>query len=313
MALYDLVTLKRSLQQKFDITPTLRALSDLQTQIANIEKEVDNLSDHHRLYIQNLVKTCDQFAELFAGPSQDLTDKIAEIDAEIAQTTHNLFAGNYDLENIDPKPVWLREHRRLNISSDVEMQVKQRLLLHTNWRYPSLEIGCQDGDWTQYLVAADPLYVMDRSTEFLDATSSRFTPEYQRRLRKYPLVNHDLSALPENQFAFVFSWNYFNYVSLDTMKQYLQQIMQLLRPGGVFMFTFNDGDTPAGAGMAEHFARTYMPSSMLTPMCESLGYITNPVTDLGPGITWLEIHKPGDLQTIKAHQALGEIRSRISG
>ena len=313
MALYDLVTLKRALQQKFHIDPVLGALHDLQVKLAHIEHEVENLSDHHRIYIQNLVSTYGQFADLIAGPHQELTDKIAEIDLEIAETTHKLFAGNYDLENIDPKPVWLREHRRLNISSDVEMQVKQRLLLHTNWRYPSLEIGCQDGDWTQYLVAADPLYVMDRSTEFLDATNGRFTPEYQRRLRKYPLVNHDLSALPKNQFAFVFSWNYFNYVSLDTMKQYLQQIMQVLRPGGVFMFTFNDGDTPAGAGMAEKFARTYVPGSMLVPMCESLGFMVNPVTDCGPGITWLEIQKPGELRTIKTHQVLGEIKSRISG
>jgi SAM-dependent methyltransferase len=313
MALYDLVTLKRALQQKFHIDPVLGALHDLQIHLANIEHEVENLTDHHRVYIQNLVGTYGQFADLITGPYQELTEKIAEIDAEIATLTQKLFAGNYELENIILKPVWLRENRHLNIGSDIELKVKQRLLLHTNWRYPSLEIGCQDGDWTQYLVAADPLYVMDRSAEFLDTTNERFTPEYQRRLRKYLLENHDLSALPANQFAFVFSWNYFNYVSLDTMKQYLQQIMLLLRPGGTFMFTFNDGDTPAGAGMAENFARSYMPGSMLLPMCESLGFVVNPVTDCGPGITWLEIQKPGELRTIKAHQALGEIKSRISG
>jgi len=313
MALYDLVSLKQSLQRQFDITPVLKALGDLQSQIANIEHQVDNLSDHHRLYIQNLARTYADFAELVAGPHQDLTDKIAEVDVEISELTQKLFAGNYDLENFQPRTEWARENRVLNIGPDVELAVKQRLLLHTSWRYPSLEIGCGDGIWTQYLVAADPLYIMDRNTEFLEVTNDRFTPEYQRRLRKYLLENHNLSALPENQFAFVFSWNYFNYVSLDTMKQYLQQIMTLLRPGGVFMFTFNDGDTPAGAGMAEKFSRTYMPSSMLIPMCESLGFITNPVTDLGSAITWVEIQKPGELRTTKAHQALGEIRSRISG
>jgi cyclopropane fatty-acyl-phospholipid synthase-like methyltransferase len=107
--------------------------------------------------------------------------------------------------------------------------------------------------------------------------------------------------------AFVFSWGYFNYVSLDTMKQYLRQVFDLLRPGGVFMFSYNDGDTPAGAGMAENFAQTYMPKSMLVTLCESLGYNVSSTHIHSTNIHWIEITKPGVLETNKAHQVLGKI------
>jgi predicted methyltransferase len=91
------------------------------------------------------------------------------------------------------------------------------------------------------------------------------------------------------------------------MKQYLKQIYAAMRPGGIFMFSYNDGDTPAGAGMAENFAQTYMPKSMLKPLCESVGFDIDGEFDFETNISWLEVKKPGQLQTVKAHQVLGEI------
>jgi hypothetical protein len=74
------------------------------------------------------------------------------------------------------------------------------------------------------------------------------------------------------------------------------------------MFSYNDGDRPAGAGMAENFFMSYMPKSMLIPLCESLGYIVTNDISRGMNISWLEIQKPGTLETNKAHQVLGEIK-----
>jgi SAM-dependent methyltransferase len=151
---------------------------------------------------------------------------------------------------------------------------------------------------------------MDQFPEFLESANSQFPGPYQNRLRKYPLKDHDLSALPQNQFGFVFSWGHFNYVSLDTITQVLKQLTGILRPGGVFMFSYNDGDTPAGAGMAENFAQTYIPKSLLVPTCLSLGYEVTKETFFDPNISWLEIKRPGELSTIKAHQAMGKITAR---
>ena len=123
----------------------------------------------------------------------------------------------------------------------------------------------------------------------------------------YPLKDHDLSVLPQGQMAFVFSWGYFNYVSFDTMRQYLTQIWSLLRPGGRVFFSYNDGDTTFGAGMAENFAQTYMPKSLLVAFCDSLGYQIADASNYGNNVHWIELQKPGTLSTVKAHQVLGKI------
>jgi len=307
MALHNLVTFKHRLTQALDTDNSIKELIILRNKIANIKFQVPSMSDENSDYIKSLIDHYNQLIEQAQAPLDQLEEHLNKVNNEINDITLKLFAGNYELEERVGGIDHVRNNRRIYVREDVEDVVKQRILLHTSWRYPALEIGCRDGEWTQFLVAADPLYIMDQFPEFIKSTADKFTPEYQRRLRQYPLNKHDLSALPQGQLAFVFSWGYFNYVSMDTMKQYLRQVYSALRPGGIFMFSYNDGDTPAGAGMAENFAQSYMPKSMLIPLCESLGYDISQEFDFEPNISWIEIKKPGTLQTVKAHQVLGEI------
>ena len=309
MALYDLVSLKKALRE-IDISIAVNALTELQEQIHNIKNKASNISDQRHVRINTFADQYQTLIDQVHNSVQDRSILINEVDQEITQLAHQLFSNSYELEERTGGFDHVRNFRKIQLREDVEQAVKQRILLHTNWRYPALEIGCRDGEWTQFLVAADPLYIMDQWSEFLDSTNSRFPDAYKNRLRKYPLKNYDLSALPKNQFAFVFSWGHFNYVSLDSITQVLKQLRDILRPGGVFLFSYNDGDSPAGAGMAESFAQTYMPKSLLIPICESLGYEIAGEFDYAPNISWLEIKKPGTLHTIKAHQAMGKILPR---
>jgi len=307
MNLYNLVALRQSLLEAMAVDSAIEELQQLKRNFENIESQVSDISDEHKQYIQtNIIKLIHSIENL-VQQADELGPRIEKINNQINEITHRLFANNYGIEQQPGTIESIRTNRRIAILPDTEQDIKQRIMLHTSWRYPALEIGCRDGEWTQYMVAADPLYLADPNQDFLDSTNSQFTPEYQTRLRKYRISNHDLSALPLQQMSFVFSWGYFNYVSLDTMKSYLRQIFELLRPGGVFMFSYNDGDTTHGAGLAESFAQTYMPKSLLIPLCESLGYCIH--SDFNQyNITWLEIQRPGTLHTVKAHQVLGEIK-----
>lgn len=310
--LHDLVKLKQALTQRVNIDPTVDNLTKLRNDISNIRNQLTVIDPVHLNYIDNLVAYYDSLIQLTQKSKSDVIQYVSVINNQITEITHNIFANNYELEERYPKVDGVRNNRRITSNPEVMELVKQKILLYTNWRYPAMEIGCRDGEWTQYMVAADPLYILDRHQEFLDSTNNRFSDAYKNRLRKYHfLIDHDFSMLPANQFAFVFSWGYFNYISFDTMHQCLKQIYNLLRPGGIFMFSYNDGDTPVGAGMAENFARTYLPKSLLIPLCLSLGFTIVNEYDIDPGtISWLEIKKPGELKTIKAHQVLGEINRR---
>ena len=291
-----------------DATSTIEALTILRDNIDNIKKKVPVIESDHEAYINRLVNHYNQLIIMAKQPTIELKDRIKIINDQLDIITHQLFANNYELEERPGNVEYIRASKVINVTVDTEQLIKQRIFLHTNWRYPALEIGCRDGDWTQFMVAGDPLYIIDRHQEFLDSTVNQFTPEYQRRIRPYQLVNHNLSKLPQEQFGFVFSWGYFNFVSMDTMKQYLRQIFNLLRPGGIFMFSYNDGDTPAGAGMAEGFSQTYMPKSLLSVLAESLGFEIHQSFHPETNISWIELKRPGTLQTIKAHQVMGEIK-----
>jgi SAM-dependent methyltransferase len=307
MNLYNLVALRQLLFEAMAVDPVIEELTVLRGNFENILLQVNDINEEHKQYIQNNINTISHAIETTMLQANKLPPRIEQINQEINEITHKLFANNYELEQHPGSIESIRINRRIAVPPDTEQDVKQRIMLHTSWRYPAMEIGCRDGEWSQYMVAADPLYLVDPYQDFLDTANCRFTPEYQARLRKYRIRNHDLSALPQNQMSFVFSWGYFNYVSMDTVKLYLRQIFDLLRPGGVFMFSYNNGDTTHGAGMAESFSQTYMPKSLLIPLCESLGYTIHSAFDQH-NLSWLEIQQPGHLHTVKAHQVMGEIK-----
>jgi SAM-dependent methyltransferase len=192
-----------------------------------------------------------------------------------------------------------------------ELALKQRINLYSNWQYPALEIGCRDGEWTKYLVASDPLYIADSFDEFLVSAVQQFPDLYQGRVRKYKIVeNCKIVNLPSNQLGLIFSYNYFNYLSLDSIKQYLHQAMNWLRPGGKIIFTYNNADLPAAAAYAENFFMTYVPKTILQPMAESLGFETTFSYDANPAFSIIEFKKPGQLKSIKLSQTSGEIKTK---
>jgi SAM-dependent methyltransferase len=309
MSLYELVSLKQLLIKSIEPQPAIDQLLILRDNIHNI-KNLVSVSLDNEIFIDTTVDYYNNLINLAQQPLAELTKKIDAINTQINEITHRLFYNNYELEELYSSVENDRIARKIHIGKEVEDIIRQRIWINTNWKYPALEIGCRDGEWTREMVAADPLYVVDHHHEFLNAAVKQFTPEYQRRIRPYHLNNHDLSILPQDQFGFIFSWGYFNYVSIDTIKKYLQQIMKLLRPGGLFLFSYNDGDTPTGAAMAESFSQTYLPKSALILLCQSMGFEIENVIDPANGISLLEIKRPGTLHTIKAHQVLGEMKRR---
>jgi SAM-dependent methyltransferase len=306
MALYDLVALKRSLISAINAESAANEIRNLVNSIEDVKLQVNNISNQHLDYINGLIAHYNSVLDQVQQPVDDFQSRLEIINQEITTLTYKLFANNYELEERYGTPAQIRTNRFIPVNNTVKDVILQRIMLHTDWKYPALEIGCRDGEWTEHLVAADPLYVIDRQQEFLDSTAGKFNPKYQERLRRYLFKDTDLSFLPQAQFAFIFSWGYFNFVSIDIMTQMLKEIMKLLRPGGVFLFSFNDGDTIMGAGLAESFSRSYMPKSILIPLCQSLGFTILKEFEFDH-ISWIEIQRPGELSTVKAHQVLGKI------
>jgi SAM-dependent methyltransferase len=196
------------------------------------------------------------------------------------------------------------------VASDIKKLVGARIDMHSSWQYPGLEIGPGDGEWTPMLVASDPLYVIDNHQEFLDVTANQFPDDYQRRLRKYVIDfrTNDITELPKNQIGFAFAWNVFNFFPEYELRHYLTQVFAALRPGGTLLFSYNNCDNPIQAGFAEEGWMSWMPRTLLTSVLTDLGYTDFTFFEPALNVSFVEVKKPGEKTTVKAHQVLGEIK-----
>ena len=305
MKLSELVELRERLKQAYYLAPIHESIDNLrlnlglvnQTAGGNYSKDIDEVIQKYR-----------DLRASVAEPAEKVQNIIDAINQAINTKASPFFLDNYEMELHYEVPENIRRIRVMYIPDNVRTEIESRIALRTSWRYPTLEIGCRDGEWTKMLVAGDPLYLTDVHQEFLDSAINDYAPEYQRRTRPYLIKNDDYSMLPQKQFGFVFSWNHFNYKSIDSIKKSLKQVYNLLRPGGVFMFSYNNGDLPAGAAYAESYFMSYVPKSMLIPVCQQAGFEIVHTKDYEPAVSWVELQKPGELETVKGHQALGIIK-----
>jgi len=285
----------------------------LKDEFEYLEHETYTVEDDFKFIFHDLRRILSSNKKIILGHlEKSKISALSAIDLEIHSLTQSYFKDSYKVK-FENSAWWVRKYRweTMQITPQIEADMLAKIRLYTDWRYPALEIGCCDGYWTKHMIAADPFYVTDRFTEFLNNAKSQFPPEYQRRLRPYEMRNGELPDLPKGQFSFVFSWNYFNYLPLGEIKEMLTKVWWLLSPGGTVLFTFNDGDTWRGAENAELNFMTYVPRSMLEPMVKSIGYTITEYKDYTNTVTYLEIKKPGELSTIKMHQTLGVLKEII--
>lgn len=301
-----LVALRNHLQLVYNTDSIYNSTDQLRGSLSAIPEVFD--TEEFRDNICSLSTELGNIHPILLSSTQKYSELLSAINQRIASESQHFFSDNYKVELQYSEVESIRKVRIMTLTDQTRDEILNKIRLYTSWRFPALEIGCRDGEWTKHLVAADPLYIVDHFREFTDSATRSFTEEYRRRIRVYLTPEHDLSALPKEQFNFVFCWNILNYCSLDTVKEYLKEVKTLLRPGGTFMFSYNDGDTEAGAGMAENFFMSYIPKHMLIPLCESIGYLVTATECRDTNVSWIEIRLPGELKTVKAHQVLGEIK-----
>jgi hypothetical protein len=73
------------------------------------------------------------------------------------------------------------------------------------------------------------------------------------------------------------------------------------------MFSYNNCDVPQMVEYVEQGYRSWMPSKLLTDTCTQLGFEIIDLASTELSVHWIEIKKPGELKTIKAHQTMGKI------
>lgn len=203
-------------------------------------------------------------------------------------------------------------NRRLQVDSVDREILMGRILRYTDWRLPGLCFRPGLEKWIEHLVPLDPLYLVDNSMELLQPAVNGFHPQYQRRLRLYTVDDHNgntriLKDLPNNQFGYVFAYNWFNFKPLSVIEQYLKELWHKVRPGGVVLMTFNDCDYAHGVGLAERNFMCFTPGTRIMQAAEAAGFDTIDRYRGQGDLAWLEFQKPGKIYSIRGGQTLAKI------
>jgi hypothetical protein len=182
---------------------------------------------------------------------------------------------------------------------------------HSSWKHPGIFIRPEHGKYASEMTSSDPLYIVDEILELLAPVQKLWNAEYTDRVR-YSFVDESREVIFKNipckQLGLVVAMNFFNHKPIEVIKRYLLEIIELLKPGGVLIFTFNNCNYPLAVKNFEKSLYSYTPETLLTPMCEFIGFeVISTYNNTETNVSWLELKKPGDLTTLRGGQCLGKI------
>lgn len=191
--------------------------------------------------------------------------------------------------------------------------VRMRVLNSTDWRHPLVVLRPYSSPFLKDIVAGDPVYFVDQNPELNTLAAKTFSAEYQRRLGLYTFNENSaefLAGIPDGQIGFVLATNYFEFISFEVLKQFLREIWTKVKPGGVVGFTFNDCDRYIAVLHTEANYAAFTPGHLIKAYAEHLGFEIQFETPATDSSTWLELKKPGVLESLRGGQCLAKIIDR---
>lgn len=309
--LHDLVKLRNTLLDKMDsfsLAPDIQSKIQILNSIVDQNKTVDNID-----LIENFKDDFDKLVIENQKITSKLNTTVDIINQDIDHYALKLF------DNDIYRKLFCEENifqQTLYSSPEIENWVVAKITQYSDWHYPALQINPRSKKWIDPMVASDPLYLTHINITIVKDMIKEYPELYQNRLRLYEIVDRDFSKLPKAQFGFVLCWDNFNYLSLDKIEKYIREVWLLLRPGGSFIFSYNNCDYEGTARRAECRTSSYTSARWLTKLLNEIGYEITTLHDdenddaFYTHVSWVEIKKPGTLTTSKAHQALAQIVSK---
>jgi hypothetical protein len=266
-------------------------------------------------YVSLVSQNLNQSKMALANIKESLTQEVEKIDNIRRELEHHyytesekLYVGHLNAIDINgPTEVF---NNVLKFSPDDQNLIQSRLGLYTDWRLPGLLLRPGQEDFIDTLVALDPLFIADIHDLALEPALQRYNEIYQRRLRKYIITDHHedpLSELPQNQFGLCFASSFFNLKTVQVIDKYFRSIFAVLRPGGIFAFTFCNGDKFRAVSMCENMYYCYTPGQTLQHHWEEIGFELQFKHESSAEWTYCELRKPGMIESNRGGQSLAQI------
>jgi SAM-dependent methyltransferase len=309
MKLSDLVRYLNLLEDPVmdpDISAAIKHLYGLVDVVANYRIQIDQTREVMAQDVINIEHATNKFLATVNGLKDHVRQKIQAQQPAMFAESQRLYEQEMVFETAD----WIRK-RKFQLTAQGMLDLRTKIRAYGDWRLPGMIIRPIGETFLEEMVPLDPLYLVDTMPELLDPCVKQFTPDYQRRLRVYTVNDYQqmrpLEALPDNQFGFIFAYNFLNYKPIGVIERYLREFATKLRPGGHAVFTYNDCDRAQGVGLAEKSFMCYTPGSMIRDLVAKVGLELEENRLDEYDLAWMDVKRPGDIVTYRGAQTLAKI------
>lgn len=289
-----------------DISTSIRHLYGIVDVVANHKLQINQTSEILAQDVIDIEHRYHKFLATVSGLKDQLREQIRSRQPAMFQESQRL----YEQEMIFETAEWIL-NRKFQATNAGINDLRTRIRNYGDWRLPGMIIRPAKETFIEEMVPLDPLYIVDTMPELTKPSVEQFTPEYQRRLRVYTVNDYKsqniLEQLPDNQFGFIFAYNFLNYKPISVIERYMREFARKLRPGGHVVFTYNDCDRSQGVGLAEQGFMCYTPGSMVRDLVRNAGLEIeeNKIDDYD--LAWMDVKKPGDIVSRRGAQTLAKI------
>ena len=288
-------------------------LKEVKTNLEIQKFDFDNIKEEITLESKKIQKSLNKIESGLEEFKQNLNDFFDSVEMPYYEESQELYNDHAN----DTAEYILDQYRfkKLVYEEETLQFLINRIKLHVDWKWPAVEIRPALGEFSDMLTGCDPLYLVDTQEDLFSEVKTIWTPEYRRRLRYYTIDESSkmpLGNLPQNQIGFILAVNFFNFRTIDLIDKYLKSMFNLLKPGGVAIFTFNNCDYPIGVDNFEHAYYCYTPGRAIKELCANHGFRTLASFDMENNVSWLEIQKPGNRTSLRGGQNLARIQNLSS-
>lgn len=261
-------------------------------ELINYNKEffANNENFHAALLaLDNLEKAKSEYDNSISKICNDVEDIFRRRERRILQTDY------YNYENrILPFEEYVSSNNGLSMKAKdfiiSEIQSK------SDWQFAAVDLNPVDGEFTKMMVANDPLYVIYRDENHKEIVGNQFNEFYgTRRLRAYT----DITELPDNQLGLAYCFNMFELMPLDPIKEFCKTLLQKMRPGGTFIFSYTDCSQRATIEMLPYEGRAYNTKEVMKGTLFSLGWDILSTDSIEQIFSYMIVKRPGELGSIK--------------
>ena len=290
--------------------------------LSEVVHTVKNSVIQPRAFTQTMEEDLDNVVDVFDQFNGTLSGLIQELDLMIEAAEQMYYKDSADryreeslrYQTLDDKTNIAVDNqileRNLEMTAEVQKMLSDRVSSYVDWKHAGLFIRPGKSTFVNEMVSLDPLYLVDWSNTLLTPSLNNFSNEYRSRVRictEHPASTDVLSLIPANQIGVCLAFNFFEYVSIDVLEKYLEQIFKKLKPGGTLAMTFNDCDRAHCVALAEKNYCFYTPGKKVKAIAKQIGYQQHFGWNDKLNLTWLELRKPGELDSLKGGQTLAKI------